>query len=90
MADEEHVRPEVSEAAKKAAAWLEEWAREAKVDLQKLTGGEWFIVAMKVPCPIRCWRVGVSIPVGPNEECPECGKINTVTLWDRLLEDGEI
>lgn len=35
----------------------------------------------------RCWRVGVSIPVGPNEECPECGKVNTVTLWDRLLED---
>jgi len=84
MTDEEPVALEVSEAAKKAAAWLEDWARQAQVDLAAFTPAQWFAAAMKVPCSIRCWRVGISVEVGPNEVCPECGKTNVVTLWDRL------
>ena len=60
-----------------------------KVDLDTLTGGQWFVVAMQVPCSIRCWRVGVSIPVGLNETCPECGKVNAYTVWDRLNSDRD-
>lgn len=92
MADgpEDSSTPEVSEAAQNAARWIEQWARENSVDLDALSGGQWFVVAMQVPCSIRCWRVGVSIPVGLNEKCPECGKVNAYTAWDRLRNDDGI
>ena len=82
--------PEVKVATQAAAEWLEAYAIENKIDLDSLSGGEWFIISTQVPCAIRCWRVGVSIEVEPNQECPECGKVNVVSPWvslgSKLLE----
>ena len=90
MTDEEPVNPEVREAAQKASLWVAAWADRENVDLEALSPAQWFVVAMKVPCSIRCWRVGVSIEVGRNEVCPECGKANAYTQWDRLLSDDGV
>lgn len=86
MADEEPVDPDVRKAAKKASVWLQEWAKEGGHDLESFSPAQWFMAAMKVPCSIRCWRVGVSIEVEANKPCPECGKTYEVTVFDRLLE----
>lgn len=76
--------PEVREASRKAAEWLEAWAVEEKVDLKSFSPFQWFTAAMKVPCYIRCWRVGDAVEMDANSRCPECGKENVVTRWALL------
>jgi hypothetical protein len=80
----ERPRKTYKEASRKAAEWLEAWAAEEKVDLTSFSPGQRFVAAMKVPCSIRCWRVGDAVEVEPNSRCPECGKENVVTRWDLL------
>lgn len=74
------------EAADKAAQWVTAYVKEVGLKTEDLSPAQWFIVAMQVPCAIRCWRVGVSIRVAPGQPCPECGKVNNATYWDILKE----
>jgi hypothetical protein len=74
----------------KAMAWIKRYAAERGLSLENLSTPQWFALSSKVPCPIRCWRVGIAISVTPGQECPECGKTYETTLWARLSEEDSI
>ena len=76
--------PDVLSALEAARAWLEERLKENTLQLEDLSAGQRLQLVMQVPCSIRCWRVGVSIEIGSDGLCPECGKDHQFTFWDRL------
>ena len=68
-----------------AEEWLDAHCKEQGIDWEKLTLGERFKVTMHIPCSIRCFRVGVPVPVAPGEKCDECGKyVPLQTSWEKL------
>jgi hypothetical protein len=50
-------------AAEEGAAWLDAFLDERKIDREKLTKGDWFLLTREIPCTIRCWRIGVPVEV---------------------------
>jgi len=87
---DEDTPPEVREAALKAGLWIEGFAKANSIDLAALSPAQWVALSMKVPCPIRCWRVGVGVLLTPGEVCPECGQKYELSLWERLAGEDEI
>lgn len=72
-----------------ARGWLAEYCAARKIPIAGLTPAQIFQLTSLVPCSIRCWRVGVAIPLSLGETCPECGKKYELTFWERLAgEDG--
>jgi hypothetical protein len=63
-------------AAEEGAAWLDAFLDERKIDREKLTKGDWFLLTREIPCTIRCWRIGVPV---------DCGKLNPIPdVFERL------
>jgi hypothetical protein len=75
-------------AAEEGGKWLDAFIEKRGIDKDNLSKAEWFLLAMEIPCTIRCWRIGEPVDVKPGEKCPECGKTRPIpTAWERLLED---
>lgn len=71
-----------------AEEWVARFCEANNLDWDKLTPGERTRVTMRVPCRIRCWRVGVPIPEAtPGTVCPECGSpVPVPNIWERIAE----
>jgi len=63
-----------------AEEWIAAYCKAKKFDWQKMTVGQQLQVTKRVPCTIRCFRVGQPIDVPVGEACPECGKISEEPL----------
>lgn len=72
----------------RAGRWLHDFCEEHRIDWDSLSKGEQFQLTMKVPCTIRCFRVGGPVDVVPGEKCPECGKRSPHKgLFDHIQEE---
>jgi len=58
-----------------AEEWIDEFCRDNGIDWLSLTDAERVQVARRVPCRIRCWRVGGPVDVSLGHRCPECGRV---------------
>lgn len=68
-----------------AEAWVNKFLARNGLKPEELTSGDWLAIAHKVPCTIRCWRIGSPVDVKPGNKCPECGKLHPVpTRYERL------
>ena len=74
----------------KALEWLNQYLLENKIDMDKLSPAQQFLLMREIPCTIRCWRVGGPVEVERGKKCPECGKLRPLrTSWERILEDND-
>jgi hypothetical protein len=66
-----------------ARAWLAEFIERNGIKYEELSQSQKFLLMREIPCSIRCWRVGVSIPTRPGQPCDECGKVEPLkTSWE--------
>ena len=73
--------------------WLTDYFRIQGIDPDTATDRDVVLAARKIPCSIRCWRIGGPVDVKVGEPCPECGKpcegdklpLNDI---ERILQDN--
>lgn len=73
-----------------AWAWIMSNVQLHGVALEDLTPGQIFALTRRVPCRIRCWRTGIAVDTAPKGRCPECGKPQATSLWERLTEEDVV
>jgi len=58
-----------------AEEYLKHYCKENNINWNKLTRAEQFMLTRKIPCTIRCFRVGGPVDLDEDGTCPECGAI---------------
>jgi len=74
--------------------WLERFCQENNIDFNSLSLGDRFQLTRKIPCTVRCARIGAGVfPLDIGERCPECGALyegdpyfDPKPSWDRLTD----
>jgi hypothetical protein len=71
--------------------WLGRFCDEHDLQWEALSKGQQFQLMMRVPCTIRCFRIGGAVdPMRVGDRCPECGRpheedpFEPKTFWERL------
>lgn len=71
--------------------WMADFCQTNGIAWQKLTKGQQFQLGMRIPCNIRCFRVGGPVDVEPGKPCPECGQRQpTKTRYDHINNGGAV
>lgn len=72
--------------------WIEDFLRKNRLDWESLSDRDRGIIVRRIPCTIRCWRIGDAVEVEPGKPCPECGRPHEPEVagrWEQLMAGSE-